>query len=82
MQISKIKWRCRKGLRELDILLTYFVETEYDNLSYKEKDLFLELIDFDSQELFNILLGKEICDQKFLNLIKVIKKVYKLKLNE
>ena len=55
MQISKLKWRCRKGLRELDILLTYFVEKHYNNLTNNEKELFLELLDLESQELLNIV---------------------------
>ncbi|MBS83008.1 MAG: succinate dehydrogenase assembly factor 2 [Gammaproteobacteria bacterium] len=80
MQISKLKWRCRKGLRELDILLTYFVEKHYNNLTNNEKELFLELLDLESQELLNIVLGRQSYDVKFQNLIQVITK--KNKTNE
>ncbi|MBX2837763.1 MAG: succinate dehydrogenase assembly factor 2 [Gammaproteobacteria bacterium] len=46
--LKKLLWRCRRGTKELDILLTRFVEQKYALLSDREKsnfDLLLETQD-------------------------------------
>ena len=35
---AHLKWRCRRGMLELDILLNTFVEIEYNNLSKEDVD--------------------------------------------
>ncbi len=60
MHTSKLKWKCRKGVRELDILLSKYIETSYDLLSVKEKDIFVEFIEKDTYEILDILMDKKI----------------------
>ena len=56
---SQLHWRCRRGMLELDILLTTFVEMECDGLSREEFALFSTLLDYQDQALFDLLLEKE-----------------------
>jgi len=37
-----LQWRCRRGTKELDFVLTRFLDQEYDNMNDQE------LLDFDS----------------------------------
>ena len=40
-----LRWRCRRGLKEMDILLQGFIEKYYDNLDSNEKKTFDELLE-------------------------------------
>ena len=55
---SQLRWRCRRGMLELDLLLTAFVEMEYNNLSREDTELFSILLDYTDQDLLDLLLGK------------------------
>ena len=50
MHDSQVKWKCRKGLRELDILLSRYFQEKYSNLTDEEKLVFLEFIELDTYE--------------------------------
>ena len=57
---SQLRWRCRRGMLELDLLLTTFVEMEYNGLSKEDAALFSLLLDYQDQVLFDLLLEKEV----------------------
>lgn len=45
-ELQKIRWRCaRRGMMEMDIILTEFFDREFLNLSASEQATFLRLID-------------------------------------
>ena len=56
---SQLRWRCRRGMLELDLLLTTFVEREYNTLSEESAALFSTLLDYQDQALFDLLLEKK-----------------------
>jgi len=41
---AKTAWRCRRGTRELDLVLLGFFERHYDRLPAAEKTLFRQLL--------------------------------------
>lgn len=41
---KKIRWMCRRGLLELDIILTQILEHKYPSLTARQKALFIELL--------------------------------------
>ena len=73
MQISKLKWKCRKGVRELDMLLSKYIETSYSLLPAKEKNIFLEFIEKDTYEILDILMNKKNTNEKFINIVEALK---------
>jgi hypothetical protein len=42
---DRLKWRCRRGLLELDLILQGFLERRFARLDAAEKALFGELLD-------------------------------------
>lgn len=56
-ELNRLRWRCRRGLLELDIVLTRFVEQHYANLSAKEKIAFVELLTEADNDLWEIISG-------------------------
>jgi antitoxin CptB len=55
---SQLRWRCRRGMLELDLLLNTFVEMEYNSLTDEDVTLFAILLDYQDQVLLDLLLGK------------------------
>jgi antitoxin CptB len=53
---ARIKWACRRGMLELDVLLSNFFEHGYNELSVNDKCLFIELLSLPDPELFSLLM--------------------------
>lgn len=56
--LQRIRWRCRRGLLELDIVLSRFIG-QYANLDSQQKIIFDELLDLPDTRLWELLSGKE-----------------------
>jgi antitoxin CptB len=55
---SRLLWRCRRGLRELDLILQKFLAQHYGDLSLKDKQLFDEFLDHSDDDLLSWLIGR------------------------
>lgn len=66
IDIGKIRWKCRRGMLELDIILENFYEQQFQMLTDEEKILFSQLLDEPDPLLYNWLLRHNIVhDSKF-----------------
>ena len=54
---NRLRWQCRRGLLELDLVLHAFVEREYAKLTLSERDDFARLLEMPDQTLFAWLQG-------------------------
>ncbi|CDG20406.1 conserved protein of unknown function [Xenorhabdus poinarii G6] len=54
---ARIRWACRRGMRELDISIMPFFEYEYDSLSDDDKRIFVRLLACPDPDLFNWLMN-------------------------
>jgi antitoxin CptB len=50
-ELARLKWQCRRGSRELDLLLNNYLETRYPVADDEEKARFVELLKLDDDEL-------------------------------
>lgn len=57
MSKPKLRWACRRGMLELDVLLAPFVEQGYDALTHSEKQHFERLLACDDPDLFAWFMG-------------------------
>jgi len=71
--IPKLKWRCRRGTKELDFLLEAYLINKYSQASSEEQKLFVELLSFQDSELILYLLGGNKPESK--NLDQLIYKI-------
>ncbi|MDD5036102.1 MAG: succinate dehydrogenase assembly factor 2 [Methylococcaceae bacterium] len=55
---AHLEWRCRRGTRELDRLLQTWLHEQYDHADSLERQTFLELLDWQDDELARLLLGR------------------------
>lgn len=54
----RLRWACRRGMLELDVLLGNFLEHAYLHLQPSEQELFVKLLNCNDQELFEWLTDK------------------------
>lgn len=54
---AKLAWRCRRGMRELDLVLTGFLERGFDALSESDKAAFEGLLEHPDQEILAWITG-------------------------
>jgi antitoxin CptB len=55
----RIRWRCRRGMRELDDLLVRWLEREWASASEAQRGVFLRLLDCEDDRLWRWFLGHE-----------------------
>jgi antitoxin CptB len=55
--IDRVRWRCRRGLLELDIVLGRFIE-KYADLNENQRIVFDGLLDLPDTELWEMICGK------------------------
>jgi antitoxin CptB len=56
--IERVRWRCRRGLLELDIVLERFVETRYEGLDESQRAAFDALLDMPDTILWDMIAGR------------------------
>ena len=57
-EIAKLRWRCRRGMRELDAILTSFLQKSYESLPADDKTRFGALLELPDPDLHAYLLGR------------------------
>ncbi len=60
MNKARLKWQCRRGMRELDILLGDYLEAEYPRAEKSQKQAFRALLALPDPQLIAYFLGGEL----------------------
>jgi antitoxin CptB len=58
-ELRRLRWRCRRGMRELDQLLTRYLDRRWPQASDEERGIFLRLLDCEDDRLWRWFLGHE-----------------------
>jgi antitoxin CptB len=56
---GRLRWRCRRGMKELDVLLGRFFDARYRDLDAAGRAAFERLLDADDPSLYRWLTGRE-----------------------
>ena len=56
--LDRIKWHCRRGLLELDLLLERFLAQRLDGLSEGQMAVFQELLAYEDNDLLDLVMGR------------------------
>ena len=70
---SKLYWRCRRGMAELDVLFQDFLNRDYQNLNAEERTDFEQLLTCNDTDLLEYLMGRTTPSES--NLINVVTKI-------
>jgi antitoxin CptB len=58
-ELERARWRCRRGLLELDILLERFMDEHYAALGEDELRQFETLLDLPDNDLWDMIMQKQ-----------------------
>jgi len=58
-ELCKLRWRCRRGMRELDVLLTRYVDEEYGTAAPEQQEAFRRLLEIQDPVMHAYFLGRE-----------------------
>ncbi len=73
MEYERIKWACRRGMLELDLILEPYVLQHYPKASPEEQVLFISLLAQSDQDLFDWFMNKKpIQNPLFAKMIKIL----------
>ncbi|MDG4552601.1 MAG: succinate dehydrogenase assembly factor 2 [Candidatus Contendobacter sp.] len=59
-QIGKLRWRCRRGMKELDLLTLAYLERHYPTAPAEEQQAFADLLELQDPLLMSYMVGREI----------------------
>ncbi|MFT4248495.1 MAG: succinate dehydrogenase assembly factor 2 [Pseudomonas sp.] len=75
-QLKKLRWRCRRGMRELDRLFDRYLERRWASASESERAVFLQLLDCEDDKLWRWFMGYEECpDAQLAGLVAVVREL-------
>ena len=56
-KLSRLEWNCRRGTKELDLMLQTWLRQEFDHSTLSEQQAFVELLDWPDDKLIRLLVG-------------------------
>jgi antitoxin CptB len=65
-QQERIRWRCRRGMLELDLILARFLTNKIDTLDESQAKVLDRLLTYPDQDLFDWLMARKVCDDASL----------------
>jgi succinate dehydrogenase flavin-adding protein (antitoxin of CptAB toxin-antitoxin module) len=71
---DRLRWRCRRGLLELDLILHAFLEREIDRLDAAQRNLFMKMLDSPDNDLLDWALGRsEPADPRLREAVRLLR---------
>jgi antitoxin CptB len=75
-ELRRLRWRCRRGMRELDQLLGRYLDREWRQSPAAERGVFLRLLETEDDRLWHWFMGHETADdvdiQKLVERIRAL----------
>jgi len=72
--IGQLRWRCRRGTKELDQILGTYLEKEYQQASAELQNGFVALLKENDPDIYDWLFGAvEVNDPNLINIIRAIR---------
>jgi antitoxin CptB len=56
--LDRVRWQCRRGLLELDLVLARFVERHFSSLAPAEQESFKRLLAYPDNDLWDLIAGR------------------------
>jgi antitoxin CptB len=68
-RVYSLRWRCRRGMKELDVLLTRYLERDYHIAALPQRQAFEELLERSDPEILDYILGRVAPETRELGLV-------------
>jgi len=74
MKKKALRWRQRRGMKELDVLLERYYHRHYENASTEDKAAFDRLLDREDPEIWLWVVAQEAPPAEFVNVIAALQR--------
>ena len=71
---KKLRWQCRRGMLELDLLLNAYLDTHGDSFSESEQANFIDLLALSDPEIYDFITQPDSVPEHFQAIIHALKK--------
>jgi antitoxin CptB len=61
-EYARLRWRCRRGMKELDVLLAFYMDTRFCSAEPARQAAFARLLECQDPLLYDLILGTEEAD--------------------
>jgi antitoxin CptB len=68
-RIHSLRWRCRRGMKELDVLLTRYLDRDYHQAAAPQRQAFESLLEMADPEILDYILGRKTAANRDLELV-------------
>ena len=73
-ELSRLRWLCRRGMKELDVVMSRYLEQHYTSASSAEQGHFKVLLEMPDPDLYDLLLGRSVTSDaelaRFIQLLR------------
>lgn len=74
MEKNRLRWATRRGMLELDLVLSPFLENHYDQITPEEQELFHDLLEEQDQDMFNWFIHRHVPeDEKIKKIVDLVR---------
>jgi antitoxin CptB len=70
--LGRLRWRCRRGMKELDVLLSRYVDERFAVAPLPERQAFESLLEHQDPEIYAYCMGQSPVPPPFKSLIRQI----------
>jgi antitoxin CptB len=75
-ELDRLRWQCRRGLLELDLILKRFLERHLDELDAGQREVLGELLEHPDNDLLDWALGRgEPADPRYRPVIQLLRAI-------
>ena len=73
-EMNRLRWNCRRGMLELDLVLTGFLDKHYTKLTKSQAKVFKDLLDYPDTELWDMIIARtEPADNTMKTVLQLIR---------
>jgi antitoxin CptB len=73
-ELDRIRWNCRRGMLELDLILEGFLERHLDQLDSRQLEILDELLGYPDNDLLDLLMGRaELTDLRCAPMLEMMR---------
>ena len=74
-QTSRLRWLCRRGMKELDLLLINYLDNIYPSADASDQQAFEQLLEMADPDLYTLVTGKTQSDDvQVMRVIEVLRR--------
>ncbi len=60
IEVRRLEWRCRRGMKELDLLLLRYLRDRHAHAASDEREAFAEFLELPDPDIARYLLGGDV----------------------